>query len=241
MLAAFRLELRKAHEIGGRLLALADEALDPRMQLEAHGSLANILWLLGDFRGSREHSHKGLALFPSNKHLPSGKEHMSAACLLYDSLCAATLGFPDEGWQRSLRSLAHARERAQPLPLAFALNCVSTLSLWRRESVEALKYADALVTLTLEQGFSNWHSFAQINRGYSLALLGKVDEAIAEIKSAIGSYEATGAAIPGWVHCSLAFAYLAAKQPTEGLRVVVNGLELGDKPATRKPNRNSTD
>jgi hypothetical protein len=138
VLAAFRLELRKAHEIGGRLLALADEALDPRMQLEAHGSLANILWLLGDFRGSREHSHKGLALFPSNKHLPSGKEHMRAACLFHDSLCAATLGLPDEGWQRSLESLARARERAQPLPLAFALNCVSTLSLWRRESLEAL-------------------------------------------------------------------------------------------------------
>ena len=61
-----------------------------------------------------------------------------------------------------------------PLPLAFALNCVSTLFVWRREGEEALKFADALLTLSMEQGFSNWQSFARIDRGHSLALMGKV-------------------------------------------------------------------
>jgi tetratricopeptide (TPR) repeat protein len=229
VLAAFRLELRKACEIGGRLLALADEALDPRMQLEAHGSLANILWFLGDFRGSREHSHRGLALFAPTEHLPPGKEHMRAACLFYASLCAATLGFPDEGLRRSLEFLAWARERALPLPLAFAMNCVSTVFAWRRENGEALKYADALLTLTVQQGFSNWHSFGQIARGYALALSRRGDEAIAEIERGIASYGGTGAVVPGWLHSSLAFGYLAARQPAEGLRAVVKGLELGDK------------
>ena len=229
VLAVFRLELRNALEIGRRLLALADEALDPRMQLEANGALANILWHLGDFRGAREHCRRGRALFAPNEHLPPGKEHMRAACLFYDSLCAATLGFPDEGLRCALEFLAWARQRAQPLPLAFAMNCLSTVFVWRRETGQALNYADALVTLAVEQGFSNWHSFAQIDRGHALALSGKGDEAIAEMKSAIASYEATGAVVPGWVHCSLAYAYMAAKQPAEGLRVAVNGLELGDK------------
>jgi tetratricopeptide (TPR) repeat protein len=229
VLATFLLELRKAREIGGRLLALADEALDPRMQLEAHGSLANILWHLGDFRDAREHCRRGLALFAPNEHLPAGREHWRAAFQFYDCLCAATLGFSDEGLQRSLEFLARARERALPLPLAFATNCVSTVFVWRRESEQALKYADALVTLTVEQGFSNWHSFAQIDRGHALALSGKGDEAIAAIKSAIASYEATGAVVPGWMHSSLAFGYLAAMQPAEGLRVVAKGLEVGDK------------
>jgi class 3 adenylate cyclase/ribosomal protein L40E len=229
VLSVFRLELGKAREISDRLLALADQALDPGMQLEANGSLANVLWVRGDFRGSREHSQRGLALFALNEHLLSGKEHWRAACLFYASLCTAALGFPDAGLQRSLEFLDWARARAQPLPLAFALNCVSTAFVWRREGGEALKYADALLALTVEQGFSNWHSFAQIDRGHTLALLGKGDEAIAEIKSAIASYEATGAVVPGWVHCSLAFGYIVAGQPAEGLRVVVKGLEVGDK------------
>jgi class 3 adenylate cyclase len=229
VLAVFRLELRKALEIGGRLLALADEALDPRMQLEANGSLANILWHLGDFRGAREHCRRGRALFAPNEQLPPGKEHMGAACLFYDSLCAATLGFPDEGLRCALEFLAWARQRAQPLPLAFAMNCASTVLVWRRETGQALNYADALITLAVEQGFSNWHSIAQIDRGHALALSGEGDKAIAEMKSAIASYEATGAVVPGWVYRGLAFAYMAAKRPAEGLRVAVNGLELGEK------------
>jgi predicted ATPase len=92
-----------------------------------------------------------------------------------------------------------------------------------------LEYADALLALTVEQGFSNWHSIAQIGHGQSLALLGQGDEAIAEIKSAIAAYEATGAVVPGWVQCSLAFGYLVAGQPAEGLRVVEHGLGVGDK------------
>jgi class 3 adenylate cyclase/tetratricopeptide (TPR) repeat protein len=229
VLSAFRLELGKAHEIGGRLLALADQALDPQMQLQAHGSLANILWLLGDFRGSLEHSERGLALYALNECRPSGEEHMRAACLFFASLCTAALGFPDKALQRSLEFLAWAQEQAQPLSLAFAMNCLSTVFGWRRQGGEALKYADALLALTVEQGFSNWHSFAQIDHGQALALLGQGDDAIAEIKNAIASYEATGAVVPGWVHSTLAFAYLVAKQPAEGLRVVVRGLNVGDQ------------
>jgi tetratricopeptide (TPR) repeat protein len=229
VLAAFRLELKKAREVGGRLLALADQARDPKMQLEAHGSLANILWLLGDFRGAREHSHRGIELFALNEPLPSGKEHMRSACEFYAPFCAATLGFPDEGLRQSEEFLARAREQSQPLPLAFALNCVSTLFVWRREGEEALKFADALLTLSMEHGFSNWQSFARIDRGHSLALLGKGDDAIVEIKSAIASYEATGAAVTGWMRCTLAFGYLVAEQPAEGFRVANKGLEVGDQ------------
>ena len=231
VLSTFRLDLRKAREIGGRLLALADQARDPHMQLQAHGSLANVLWTLGDFRGSREHSRRGLALFSPSEHLSSGDEHMRAACLIYDSFCTTALGFPDEGLRRSLDFLAWSRKRAQALSLVFAMNCVSTVCVWRKEGGEALRHSDALLALASQQGFSNWHSFAKINRGHSLALLGKGDEAIAEIKSAIASYDATGAAVPGWMHCSLAFAHFAAKQPAEGLRVVVRGLGLGDRTA----------
>jgi hypothetical protein len=234
VLSAFRLELSKAREIGGKLLAIAEQARDAQMQLEAHGSLANILWLMGDFIGSREHSEKGLALFALSEHLPSGKEHMRAACLTYSSFTTAALGFPEQGLRRALKFLAWAKERAQPLPLAFALNCVATVSEWRREGSEGLQYSDALLALTAEHGFSHWYSFAQIGRGQAFALLGKANEAITEIKSAFRSYEATGARVPGWAYSSLAFAYLAAERPEEGLGVAAKGLELAEKTGDRE-------
>src|SRR5262249_19789439 len=60
ILSAFRLQLKKALDIGRKLLGIADHEHDPEMQLQAHGALANALWLLGDLAGSLEHAEKGL-------------------------------------------------------------------------------------------------------------------------------------------------------------------------------------
>jgi predicted ATPase len=176
--------------------------------------------------GSRDHSDKGLKL-RHEQHLPYGNEHMRAACLLYRSLCSAALGFPDKGLRYALEFLAWAREREQLLTLALALNAVATILAWRGEAEEALKHADALVALSAKHGFNNWHSFGQINHGLALALLGKANEGIADIKAALSSLEATGAMIPGWAHSSLAAAFLTAGQAAEGSKVVVKALELG--------------
>jgi hypothetical protein len=43
----------------------------------------------------------------------------------------------------------------------------------------------------------------------SLALLGKADEAVAEIKRALELFEASGGVVPGWAYASLAFSYFA--------------------------------
>ena len=72
-----------------------------------------------------------------------------------------------------------------------------------------MKYADAQLAVTAEHGFSNWHSFGEIVRGQALALSGKADEAIAQIKCALDSIVAAGAAVPGWAYVNLAFSYLA--------------------------------
>ena len=229
VLAAFRLELNKAQDIGWKLLGIADHEHDPNMQLQAHGSLANILWLSGDFIGSCEHAEKGLALFADKQILTTGEEHWRAACHFHSCSCTIALGFPDKGLRRALEFLAWARERAHALPLAFALNSVATILAWRGEGGQALKYADAQLAVTAEHGFSNWHSFGQIVRGQALALLGKADEAITEIKGAIDSLAANGAVVPGWAYTNLAFSYLAAGRPEEGLKIAAKGLATADQ------------
>jgi class 3 adenylate cyclase len=229
VLSAFRLELTKAQDIGWKLLGIADHEHDPDMQLEAHGSLANVLWLLGDIIGSLEHSERGLRLFRPEQHLPYGNEHWRAACHFYACNSTAALGFPDKGLRQSLEFLAWARERAQLISLVFALNGAATILAWRGEGKQALKYADDLLALTAEHGFSLWHSFGQLVHGQTLALLAKTDEAIGEIKTALESLEASGAAIPGWAHADLAFALLTAKQPEEGLRVIAKAREVTAK------------
>jgi class 3 adenylate cyclase len=228
VLSAFRSELGKAQDIGWKLLGIADHEHDPDMQLEAHGSLANILWMVGDLTGSLEHSEKGFKLF-AREHPSYGKEHWRAACQLYACMCTMALGFPDKALRRAFEFLASAREGSQLLPLAFALNAVATVLTWRGEAAEALKHAEALLVLASEHGLSNWHSFGQFVHGEALALLGKANEAIIEIKTAVDAFQATGAVVPGWQYANLASAYLAARQPEDGLRVTVKGLEVAAK------------
>ncbi|MBV8356657.1 MAG: tetratricopeptide repeat protein, partial [Deltaproteobacteria bacterium] len=218
----------KAQDIGWKLLRIADHEHNPNMQLQAHGSLANVLWLQGDFIGSCEHAEKGLVLFADKRILTAGEEHWSAACQFYACSCTIALGFPDKGLRRASEFLAWARERGQSLPLAFALNSIATILAWRGEGEKALEYADSQLALAAEHGFNNWHSFGQLVRGQALALSGKADEAIRDIKTALDSLAAAGAAVPGWAYANLAFSYLAAERPDEGLRIAVKGLETAD-------------
>jgi predicted ATPase len=74
--AAFRLQLSRAHDVGWKLLGMAEHEHNRDMQLEAHGSLANVLWLMGDFLASHQHAEKGLGLFAQTQIVPAEKEHM---------------------------------------------------------------------------------------------------------------------------------------------------------------------
>jgi len=69
----------------------------------------------------------------------------------------------------------------------------------------------------------------------------KADEGITEITTAIDSLEGTGFVTPGWVYSCLAFVFLAARQPAQGLTVTAKALEVagnaGDAGATPELHR----
>ena len=83
-----------------------------------------------------------------------------------------------------------------------------------------------MLAVAYEHGFSTWYLFGQLVHGQALALLTKADEGITEIKTAIDSLEGIGYVTPGWVYSCLAFAFLAAKQPEQGLKVTAKALEV---------------
>jgi tetratricopeptide (TPR) repeat protein len=234
VMSAFRLELNSALNIGMKLLGIADHERDPHMQLEARGALANALWMMGDVAGARDHAERGLALFEHRPRELAGKEHMLAACQLYSCFCTAAMGYPDKALRLAFEFLAAARERGQLLPLAFALNIVATMMVWRGEGEQAVKYSDALLAVSVEHGFTNWVSFGQIDHGHALALAGRGKEGVVEIIKALDTFKATGAAIPGWAFASLAFSCLAAAQPEEGMTATASGLEQAEKTGDRE-------
>jgi len=164
-------------------------------------------------------------LLTHKRTLPVGVEHWRATCLNYACFCSCALGFPDKALRQALEFVAWAREQGQLVSLAMGLNCLASVLIWRGEAIEALKYADTLLGITAEHGFSHWHSLGQLNHAQALTLVGNTNEAIAQTRTALESLVVTGAVVPSWAYAGLISAYLTAEQAEEGLKISAKALE----------------
>ncbi|MGH7965243.1 MAG: hypothetical protein ACRERD_26110, partial [Candidatus Binatia bacterium] len=101
---------------------------------------------------------------------------------------------------------------------------------YRREGQETREQAEALITLSTEQGFAYFLAIVPILRGRALAEQGQQEEGIAQMRQGLRAYQATGAElILPYFLTLLAEAYGKAGQPEEGLTVVAEALALVDR------------
>ena len=97
---------------------------------------------------------------------------------------------------------------------------------FRREGQVAQERAEALITLSDEQGFPFWLALGTILQGWALAEQGQGEEGIAQIRQGLAAWRATGAeaVLFRYFWRSLAEAYGKVGQVQEGLRVVAEAL-----------------
>ena len=84
---------------------------------------------------------------------------------------------------------------SHPFSLAFALSFAARLHQFRREGQAAQERAEAVITLSTEQGFPYWLAWGTILRGWALAEQGQGEEGIAQMRQGLAAYRATGAEI----------------------------------------------
>jgi predicted ATPase len=156
-------------------------------------------------------------------------------------LCSAahvlwSLGYSDDALKRSRESLTLARELSHPFSLATALLFAGQFDVRRREYRTAQEWAEALIALSDEQGFSLWLAWGTVVRGYALAGQGQEEEGITHMRQGLAAVRATGAEAgrPN------ALAYLAEAygkvaethgkigQAEEGLSALTEALALVD-------------
>jgi predicted ATPase len=110
----------------------------------------------------------------------------------------------------------------------------AVLHQFRREAQAVQERAEALMTLSTEQGFPYWLAFGTILRGWALTAQGEGAEGIAQINQGLAAHRATGAELhrPHFLSL-LAEAYGKVGQPEEGLTVLVEALEIVDNAGER--------
>jgi predicted ATPase len=144
------------------------------------------------------------------------------------------LGYPDQALHGIKEALTLAQELTHPFSQAHALVQAAIFHQFRREAQAVQERAEALVTLSTEQGFPYWLAYGIILRGWALALRGEGAEGIVRMRQGLVAYRGTGAELHRPYFLSmLAEAYGEAGQSEEGLTVLVEALSLVDKTGER--------
>jgi len=184
------------------------------------------------------HAEQGLALYDPQHHrahafLYTG--HDPGVCGWSELTLALWLqGYPAQALHSSHKALALAHELTHPFSLAFALSLAAILHQLRQEGQAAQERAEAAITLSAEQGFSDWSAVGTILQGWALAEQGQGEEGIAQMRQGLAAYRATGAeTLRPYYLALLAEAYEKVGQVEEGLNILAEALSLVDKNGER--------
>jgi predicted ATPase len=102
------------------------------------------------------------------------------------------LGYPDQSLARHQAGLSLAKESNHSFTRASAIASVAWLHLKRREAKATQEWAEATITLCVEQELPFFLAGAMIWRGWALAIQGRVQEGIAQICQGLENYRNAG-------------------------------------------------
>jgi class 3 adenylate cyclase/predicted ATPase len=225
-----RAEYQNARALGQRALNLAQQIRDPVPLVASHWRLGFILFALGEYTTAHIHLEQTIALYQPHHHqalasmLPADAGPSAVA---YDACCLWCLGYPEQALQRSQEALDMARALDHPFTLGDVLSFAGCqLHLMRRDAQALKESAEELLRFSGEMDLMWWIQGA-LHRGEALAMLGQLEEGIAQMREGTATFQAMGSRtlLPGTLG-SLALAQAKAGQPQEGLATLAEALDL---------------
>jgi TOMM system kinase/cyclase fusion protein len=221
-------QLQTGKELGIQLLNLAQNQHDPTLVLEAHRALGSTLYFLGEFAPARVHLEHGIDLYDPHQHRSLAFRYgqdPGVVCRTFAAWVLWSLGYPDQALQQSQEALTLAQDLAHPFSLGYALFFAARLHQYRREAPAVQEWAEALISLAREQGFTQMSAMGTIMRGWAFAEQGQKEEGLAQIHQGLSAYRATAAEVTRpFFHSLLAAQYGQAGQVNEGLHVLTEAL-----------------
>jgi predicted ATPase len=232
-----RAALQTAHALGERLLTLVEQAHNPAMLVASHEVLGRTLFWLGAVAAAHTHFTQGIALYtPQQRRAAAFLSGVDAGviCQSYAAWTLWSLGSPYQGLTRSQDAVRLAQGLAHPYSLSFALRGATMFHQLRREVHATQEHAEAIISLTTEQGFPHWTAQGAILRGWTLAHQGQAQEGIEQMHQGLGAHRATGAEIVRpYFLALLAEVRSLVGQPEAGLMALTEALTLVDKTGER--------
>jgi DNA-binding SARP family transcriptional activator/predicted ATPase len=226
-----RAELRRARALAEEAFSLAQQTGDPLLVALGHWRLAYVLFALGEFTEARAHLEPMIAFYEPQHHsrlvLLSGSD-AGLSALAYDACCLWYLGYPEQALQKSEEAFVLARAINHPFSLAeIVLFAGCLLNSLRRDAKIVKDNAEELVQLASEKLMPTWLGMGVRYRGEALAMLGQVQEGMAQMREGIAIEHSTGCGLhlPRTLG-ALAEAQARAGNAEEGLATLAEALDL---------------
>ena len=196
--------------------------------------MGNTLFWLGEFAPAQGHLEQAIALYDFQQHRALAFLYgtdPAVVCLSYAALALWLLAYPDQARRRSTEALTLAQELSHSPSLAVALAWTTLLHQSCRDVPMVQEYAEALMGLAAEQGFSLWLAVGTIRRDWALVQQGEPSaEELAQLHQMPAAYWASGAEPERtyWL-ALLAEAHGTDGQAEEGLGLLREALVVVEK------------
>jgi TOMM system kinase/cyclase fusion protein len=223
-----RADLQMARELAEQIMRLAQSLQDPDLLLEAHLVMGSSVFFVGECESARAHFEHVMALYDPQQHRSHAAlygQDPGACSLSLMSWAQWLLGYPDQALKGSRAALTLAHELAHPYSLIFALSYAGFTHQFLQERQAVQEQAEAIIALSIEQGFTYWLGIGMILRGWALVEQGQGEEGIAQIRQGLTSWQATGANLARTYYLALlAETYRKAELAEAGLTVLAEAL-----------------
>jgi predicted ATPase len=229
-------ELQTTRELAEQMMRLAQSVHDSYLLSMAHLTLGCTLFWCGELVSARSLLGQAIALYDPQTHpRPTiNTADPRVDCLSYAAWTLWHLGYPDQALKWSQEALALAAGLSHPFSLAYALGIAARFHSVRREWQVAGERAEAVMTMSTEQGFAYWLAFGTLVRGGVLAEQGQVEKGIAQMQQGLAAFRVMGTETARVVHLPmLAAAYAKMGWVEQGLVVLGEALAFVDKTGMR--------
>jgi predicted ATPase/class 3 adenylate cyclase len=223
-----RAQLATAQKLGEELLNLAQRTQDATLLIEAHRALGTSLFYLGALARGRAHLEQAITFYDPQQHRSLAFRigpDPRVVCGGFAAWALGVLGYPDQALQRSYDTHALAQELAHPFTLAYTLDFVARIHQLRREGQPTRQWAEALLMLSREQGFTQRVATGTILLGWALTTQGQQAEGVGQVRQGLAAFRATGAELARPYYLALlAEVYVEVGEREDGLSLLAEAL-----------------
>ena len=195
LLYMVRGELRIGQEFVDHCLRLAERMQDPQVLGYSHSLVGIYLFWFAELTAARDHLERGVALYDPDRDRSAAAVYgydYGMACHAYLGRVLWHLGYADCALTHSKQALANAAGGSHPFSEAATLLMATALHQLRREVARAHELADAALALASRYGFPFHTARAMVVCGWALAVEGRCDEGIPQLREGLAAFRAMG-------------------------------------------------